>query len=109
METSNDIFITIYSSNPRSQHVLSYSKASKQIRSFSGYLNDFDNGDSFGPRFNVQNESAFYRFISPENIKELIVEQGASAYTTEKEKAFKEMADKLKYDDNEFIMLYHLK
>ena len=109
METSNDIFMTIYSSNPRSQHVLSYSKASKQIRSFSGYLNDLDNGDAFGPSFNAQNESAFYRFISPENIKELIVEQGASAYTTEKEKAFKEMADKLKYDDNEFIMLYHLK
>ena len=79
------------------------------MRSSSGYLNDLDNGTSYSPYFSSRDEYAFYRFISPETIKDLIAEKGDSAYTTEKEKAFKAMANKLQYDDNEFIMLFHLK
>lgn len=108
-ETSDNIFITIYSSRPRLNHILTYSKKDKTMRSSSGYLNDLDNGDFYGPYFSSRDEYAFYRFISPEIIKDLIAEKGDSAYTTEKEKAFKAMADKLQYDDNEFIMLFHLK
>ena len=107
LETMNEILISIRSSGPSGStyYVLSYSKTNKETHSSFGYLNDIDNGDSYGPCYNARN----YRFVSPETIKELIVEQGASAYTTEKEKAFKAMADKVHYDDNEFIMLFHFK
>ena len=34
--------------------------------------------------------------------------QNESAYTTEKEKAFKAMADTLKFDDNEVVGILHV-
>jgi predicted oxidoreductase (fatty acid repression mutant protein) len=67
-----------------------------------------DNRIVFSPTNVTQNESAYYDFISAESIKELVEEKGASAYTTEKEKAFKAMADTLKFDDNEVVGILHV-
>ena len=74
----------------------------------SPYLNDFDNGISFSPLHATQNESAYYDFITPLQIKELVSEKGDTAYTTEKGKAFKAMADTLKDDDNEVVAILHV-
>ena len=131
-ETSDEILISFFSLSGgnkmmRALYLLIYSKANKTTKIImqgdkaqpmnrlpmyvlrpSPYLNDLDNRIAFSPTNVTQNESAYYDFISAESIKELMEEKGASAYTTEKEKAFKAMADTLKFDDNEVIGILHV-
>ena len=126
VETSDEILFSFNSRmmKPRggSNYFLTYSKVDKTTKITtqgdrvlpegilppSPYINDFDNGVAFSPTHATQNESAYYDLISAESIKELVEEKGAAAYTTEKEKAFKAMADTLKYDDNEVVGILHV-
>ena len=125
VETSDQILVSFHSSMKKSRggayYSLTYSKVNKTTKITtqgdrsptgvmlpSSYLNDLDNRIVFSPRHATQNESAYYDFITAESIKELVEEKGAAAYTTEKEKAFKEMADTLKFDDNEVIGILHV-
>lgn len=106
-ENSEKMFVNVsaYKTKPTSEtksFKIVYSKKDKTLQVYPNgdiYENDLDNTISFSPKL-VQGSSYFYRLLSIEAIKER-----AGKPFTKNARAFKEMAAKLKFDDNDVVVI----
>lgn len=67
------------------------------------FYNDLNPDFPLSPGFATSSGDGVCEFLSVERIKEYVAEKDPGYFTTEKGKAFKAMADRLKYDDNEVV------
>lgn len=106
-ETSSHIFMKMYCHNVKTEKYVSYlvvySKETDETTVFE--LDNKANAIDHGVQY-VYGSNSKFRFISPESIQEYISRKGASYFTSEKAKRFKEMGDKLKFDDNHVVAIY---
>jgi len=57
----------------------------------------------------ISNENSKYYFISPDEMKDEIGKKGVEAFSTGNAKEFKEIANRLKEDDNNVTCILKLK
>lgn len=107
LETSDMMYISVsaHKSKPVQEakyYIIVYSKKDKTVQTYHNenvFENDLDNTLSFNPIL-VQCTSYFYRLLSIDAIKER-----EDKPFTEKGRRFKEMASKLKFDDNDVVAI----
>lgn len=106
-ETSSHIFMKMSCGNVKTKkyvlYLVVYSKETDETTAFE--LDNKANAIDYGVQY-VYGSNSRFRFISPESIQEYISRKGASYFTSEKGKRFKEMGDKLKFDDNHVVAIY---
>lgn len=114
-ETTDNISIDILSSNivqkTFNNYLITYSKTNKNVKSVLNpvFEDDLGHGVAKSIFYSISKENSKYYFISPDEINDEIEKNGAEAFTTGKAKEFKEVANRLKEDDNNVTCILKLK
>ncbi|MDT3368415.1 MAG: hypothetical protein LIR40_07180, partial [Bacteroidota bacterium] len=114
-ETKENITIDLLASNivqkKFDNYLSTYSKSDKKTKSILNpvFEDDLAKGVAKSFLLKISNENSKYYFISPDEMKDEIGKKGVEAFPTGKAKEFKEIANRLKEDDNNVTCILKLK
>ena len=114
-ETKENITIDLLASNivqkKFDNYLSTYSKSDKKTKSILNpvFEDDLAKGVAKSFLLKISNENSKYYFISPDEMKDEIGKKGVEAFSTGKAKEFKEIANRLKEDDNNVTCILKLK
>jgi len=114
-ETTENITIDIFSGNIVQKifnnYLITYSKSDKKIKSVLNpiYEDDLAQGVAKSFLLKISNENSKYYYISPDEMNAEIEKKGAKSFSTGKAKEFKEIANRMKEDDNNVTCILKLR